>query len=50
MRLAGLKVEFGYSKRRGSYDGKPALIAPNTLDRQFGPMGSVGFELATKGL
>jgi len=37
MRLAGIKAQIGYSKRRGHYGGKPAVVAPNTLDRQFDP-------------
>ena len=39
MRLAGIKAEVGYAKRRGHYGGKPAVVAPNTLDRQFDPVG-----------
>lgn len=35
MRLAEIKAEVGYAKRRGHYGGKPAVVAPNTLDRQF---------------
>jgi putative transposase len=37
MPLAGIKAEVGYNKRRGHYGGKPAVVAPNTLDRQFDP-------------
>lgn len=37
MQLAGIKAEVGYNKRRGHYGGKPAVVAPNTLDRQFDP-------------
>jgi putative transposase len=38
MQRAGIKSEVGYSKRRGYYGGKPAVVAPNTLDRQFDPV------------
>jgi putative transposase len=38
MRLAGLKAQVGYGKRRGHYGGKPAVAAPNALDRQFDPV------------
>ena len=37
MRLAELKAAVGYSKRRGHYGGKPSVVAPNTLNRQFDP-------------
>ena len=37
MRLSGIKAEVGYKRRRGYYGGKPAVVAPNTLDRQFNP-------------
>lgn len=37
MQRAGIKAEVGYGKRRGYYGGKPAVVAPNTLDRQFDP-------------
>lgn len=39
MRLAGIQAQVGYRKRRGDYGGKPAVVAPNTLDRQFDPDG-----------
>ena len=39
MRLAGLRAEVGYSKRRSHYSGKPSVVAPNTLNRQFDPAG-----------
>lgn len=39
MRLADIKAQVGYGKRRGHYGGKPAVVAPNTLDRQFDPVG-----------
>ena len=35
MRLAGIQAEVGYRKRRTAYGGKPAMVAPNVLDRQF---------------
>ena len=37
MRLSGIRAEVGYGKRRGHYGGNPAVVAPNTLDRQFDP-------------
>jgi len=37
MRLADIKAQVGYKQRRGHYGGKPAVVAPNTLDRQFDP-------------
>ncbi len=39
MRLAGIQAQVGYNKRKGHYGGKPAVVAPNTLDRQFDPDG-----------
>lgn len=39
MRLSGLRAEVGYQRRRGHYGGKPSVVAPNTLDRQFDPTG-----------
>ena len=39
MRIAGIKAEVGYNRRRGHYGGKPAVVAPNSLDRQFDPTG-----------
>lgn len=36
-RLAGIKAQIGYKRRPGKYGGKPAIIAGNQLDRQFGP-------------
>lgn len=39
MRLANIQAQVGYRKRRGHYGGKPAVVAPNTLDRQFDPVG-----------
>ena len=35
MRLAGLKAKVGYKSRSSYNGGKPALVANNTLDRQF---------------
>jgi len=37
MRLAGLKAQVGYKNRRSYNGGKPAVVAKNTLDRQFDP-------------
>ena len=37
MRLAGLKAQVGYKNRRSYNGGKPAVVAMNTLDRQFVP-------------
>nr|WP_087505662.1 IS3 family transposase [Neiella marina] len=37
MQQEGLKAQVGYSKRRGMYGGKPALVADNLLDRAFSP-------------
>ena len=33
--LAGIVAQIGYKRRPGRYDGKPSIIADNTLDRQF---------------
>jgi putative transposase len=33
--LAGILAEVGYKRRPGRYGGKPAVVASNTLDRQF---------------
>ena len=33
--LAGIAAQIGYKRRPGRYDGKPAVVADNTLDRQF---------------
>jgi putative transposase len=33
--LAGILAQIGYKRRPGRYGGKPAVVAPNTLDRQF---------------
>ncbi|NHQ84861.1 IS3 family transposase [Iodobacter sp. HSC-16F04] len=35
MRLAGLRSQTGYRRRRGFYGGRPIVTAPNHLDRQF---------------
>ena len=35
MRIAGIRAEVGYRKRKGHYGGPVATVAPNTLDRQF---------------
>lgn len=37
MRLAGLRAQVGYKSRRSYSSGKPAVVAKNTLDRQFDP-------------
>ena len=33
--LAGISAQIGYGRRPGQYGGKPAVVADNTLDRQF---------------
>ena len=33
--LAGITAQIGYKPRPGRYGGKPAVVAHNTLDRQF---------------
>jgi len=33
--LAGIAAQIGYKRRPGRYGGKPAVVANNTLDRQF---------------
>lgn len=33
--LAGILAQVGYRRRPGRYGGKPAVVASNTLDRQF---------------
>lgn len=33
--LAGISAQIGYKRRPGRYGGKPAVVADNTLDRQF---------------
>ncbi|MEH6669510.1 MULTISPECIES: IS3 family transposase [Halopseudomonas] len=35
MRGEGLRSQTGYRRRRGYYSGKPAVVSPNHLDRQF---------------
>lgn len=35
MRLAGLRSQTGYRRRRSFYGGRPIVTAPNHLDRQF---------------
>ena len=37
MRLAGLRAQVGYRNRRSYPGGKPAVVAENTLNRQFDP-------------
>lgn len=39
MRLAGLRSHTGYERRPGRYGGRPAVVAPNLLERQFAPSG-----------
>ena len=34
-RLAGISAQIGYKKRPGSYGGRPAVVADNTLNREF---------------
>jgi len=34
-RLARIKAQIGYKRRPGYYGGKPAIVANNTLNRQF---------------
>ncbi len=34
-RLAGIRAQIGYKKRPGSYGGSPAVVADNTLNREF---------------
>ena len=34
-RLASIAAQIGYKRRPGHYGGKPAVVADNTLDRQF---------------
>lgn len=33
--LAGISAQIGYGRSPGQYGGKPAVVADNTLDRQF---------------
>jgi putative transposase len=33
--LAGILAQVGYKRRPGRYGGKPAVVASNSLDRQF---------------
>ena len=35
MRLDGLRSQTGYHRRPGHYGGRPTVIAPNHLERQF---------------
>ncbi len=35
MQKNGLKAQIGYKRRKGYYGGKPAIIAPNILKRNF---------------
>jgi putative transposase len=34
-RLAGIRAQIGYKKKPGSYGGSPAVVAGNTLNREF---------------
>jgi hypothetical protein len=34
-RLAGIRAQIGYKKTPGSYGGGPAVVADNTLNREF---------------
>ena len=38
MRLAGQRSHTGYKRRPGKYGGRPAVVVPNHLDRQFEPV------------
>ncbi len=33
--LAGIKAQIGYKRKTGFYGGKPAVVAPNHLNRVF---------------
>ena len=33
--IAGIMAQIGYKRRLGRYGGKPAVVADNSLDRQF---------------
>jgi len=33
--LAGIKAQIGYKRKAGFYGGKPAVVAPNHLNREF---------------
>jgi putative transposase len=33
--IAGIAAQIGYKRRPGRYGGKPAVVADNTLNRQF---------------
>jgi len=35
LKLEGLRSQTGYRRRRGMYGGKPGVVAPNRLQRQF---------------
>ena len=39
LRAAGIRSQTGYRRRHGSRGGRPAVVAPNHLNRQFTPMG-----------
>lgn len=34
-RLAGIRAQIGYKKKPGSYGGSPAVVADNSLNREF---------------
>ncbi len=34
-RLAGIRAQIGYKKKPSSYGGSPAVMADNTLNREF---------------
>ena len=34
-RLAGIRAQIGYKKKPGTYGGSPAVVADNTLNREF---------------
>ena len=37
LKREGLRSQTGYRRRPGKYGGKPGIVAPNHLDRQFDP-------------
>lgn len=34
-RSAGIRAQIGYKRKKGSYGGKPAIVAPNQLNQKF---------------
>jgi putative transposase len=43
MRLAGIRSQTGYAKRKYKRGGAPSLVAPNHLQRQFDVQEPIGF-------